>query len=99
MSEPVTLPELKAHLRIGPGVTGDDAELSSMILAARCHCEVVTGRKLVGEGAETDEGMIAVFVHAIKVLCAAWWDDRAGEFDPPAAVGALLRPLRIMGAP
>ncbi len=99
MPEPVSLEEIKVHLRLDAGETDDDAALQAMIIAARCHCETFTNRKLVGASAEIDAGVIAVFAHAIKVLCATWYDDRAGELASPAAVVGLLRPLRVLGAP
>lgn len=99
MSEPVTLTEIKVHLRLNPGATGEDAALAAMLIAARSLCEAFTGRTIVGDKAETDPNVLAIFIHAIKVLCAAWYEDRAGEYATPPAAAALLRTVRVMGAP
>lgn len=43
--EPVTLDQVKAHLRIDPDITADDALLASLIPAARQQAEHRTGRR------------------------------------------------------
>ena len=45
--EPVSLAEIKLHLRIEPDVSAEDDLLSSLIKAARLHAERVTGKALV----------------------------------------------------
>lgn len=42
-TEPVTLDEAKAHLRIETGVTADDTLITALIVAARQWCEQYTG--------------------------------------------------------
>lgn len=44
-AEPVTLAQVKAHLRIDADITSDDALLSSLIPAARQQAEHRTGRR------------------------------------------------------
>jgi uncharacterized phiE125 gp8 family phage protein len=46
-AEPVSLAEIKLHLRIEPDVSAEDDLLNSLIKAARLHAERVTGRALV----------------------------------------------------
>lgn len=46
-SEPLTLTQAKAQLRIEAGITDDDTYISSLISAARRHCEAVTNRQLM----------------------------------------------------
>lgn len=48
MTEPVTLADFKAHLRLDQGVTGEDDNLSLALLAARRKCELETNRSIVG---------------------------------------------------
>lgn len=48
LAEPVTLAELKAHLRID--VTEEDELLESLIRVARAHLEAVTGVALMSQG-------------------------------------------------
>ena len=44
-AEPVTLAQVKAHLRIDPDITADDALLTALIPAARAQAEHRTGRR------------------------------------------------------
>jgi len=46
-SEPITLTEAKAHLRVETDFTEDDAIIGTFISAARESCEARTGRQLV----------------------------------------------------
>jgi uncharacterized phiE125 gp8 family phage protein len=48
LAEPVTLADLKAHLRID--VNDEDALLESLIRVARAHLEAVTGTALMPRG-------------------------------------------------
>jgi uncharacterized phiE125 gp8 family phage protein len=45
-TEPVSLAEARQHLRISDDYTGDDADISSMIVAYRKQAEHATGRAL-----------------------------------------------------
>lgn len=47
--EPVTLAELKTHLRIATSVTDEDTELTNLIIAGREWVEDFTGRALVDQ--------------------------------------------------
>ncbi len=48
MTEPVSLEDIKNHLVLDPGDTGEDAYLASLITAARVICEIRTNRQIVG---------------------------------------------------
>jgi uncharacterized phiE125 gp8 family phage protein len=43
MAEPVSLDDIKAHLRLDPGETGEDDYLQALIVAARRACELRIG--------------------------------------------------------
>lgn len=61
MTEPVTLSQIKQHLRIEEDVTDEDAMLSAMIVAARRACEGRINRSIVGASA-------AVRIDAFPIL-------------------------------
>ncbi|WBO23936.1 head-tail connector protein [Sphingomonas abietis] len=48
MTEPVSLDQLKVHLRLEEGETDEDAYLTGMIMAARRACEYQINRSVVG---------------------------------------------------
>lgn len=48
MTEPVSLEDIKNHLVLDPGDTGEDAYLASLITAARGMSELLTNRQMVG---------------------------------------------------
>jgi uncharacterized phiE125 gp8 family phage protein len=47
--EPVSLEDIKRHLVLDPADTGEDAYLTSMLVAARRACELRINRTVVGE--------------------------------------------------
>lgn len=47
MSEPVSLADIKTHLRLDPSGTDEDVYLTSLIVAARRSCELKIGRAIV----------------------------------------------------
>lgn len=49
MAEPVDLADIKRHLALDDGYTAEDANLTSMIVAARRSCELRTRRSIIGE--------------------------------------------------
>lgn len=104
MADPVSLDELRVHLRLDTSEAGeaddntDDAYLVGLLLAARRRVEHYTGRKFNGTPSISADDL-PLAIHAIKVLCTAWYEDREGAGDMPRAVIALLKPLRIEGMP
>ncbi len=46
-AEPITVAEVKGHLRINPGQTFEDALIGTYIAAARSRFEAVTGRQII----------------------------------------------------
>lgn len=51
MAEPVSLAEIKEHLRIDADVTDEDVTLGAMLIGARVACEAETNRSIVGSTA------------------------------------------------
>jgi hypothetical protein len=47
--EPLTLAEMKLHLRVDAGITTEDAEISALITVARLWIEDFTGRALIDQ--------------------------------------------------
>ena len=99
MAEPVSLAALKQHLRLDASEADEDAVLTDMLLAARRALELHTGRVFVGPAATLDPADLSLVVHAIKVTCTAWYENREGEQALPPAAIALMRGVAIVGGP
>jgi len=97
MTEPVSLAELKEHLRLDPGGTDEDGSLNGFLLASRRALELHTGRIIVGPKPTLDPADLPLVVQAIKVTCTDWYENREGEQAlPPAAIN-LMRGVVIIG--
>ncbi|PZU13812.1 MAG: hypothetical protein DI606_04400 [Sphingobium sp.] len=92
MAEPVTLSEIKVHLRIDEDVTDEDEALEAMILAARRTVELRTRRTIVGAAPTLIEADLETARHAIKLLVGTMYADREGGREP-GLVQWLLDPL------
>lgn len=99
MAEPVSLADLKAHLRLDASETDENALLDGFMLAARRALELHTGRVIVGANPTLDPADLPLVEHAIKVTCTAWYENREGEQALPPAAIALMRGVVIIGAP
>lgn len=82
--EPVSLDDLKAHLRLGHAA--EDAYLSALIVTARQLCEAATGRALVTRG-------YSLFMdHWPRTRGQDWWDGAREGVEISAARLALPQP-------
>ncbi|MCU6454347.1 head-tail connector protein [Sphingomonas sp. A2-49] len=99
--EPVTLAEVKTHLRLELTETADDDHLGILILAARRAIEKRTGRIVVGDAAAVGGDDVRLVSVSILMLVAAWYSNReavvtsnAAPNEMPLAVEWLIAPLR-----
>jgi uncharacterized phiE125 gp8 family phage protein len=66
--EPVTLAELKSHLRLDPGDPREDADLMVWLAAARAEAEVLTGRSLAPQTIDMAWDRFPAFNRPIELL-------------------------------
>lgn len=92
MSELVDVEALRVQLRLAPDVTSEDDLLQRLLDAAHGGCAHWLDRELV----DLTDDEEAVAAQAIVVWATAMYEDRAGGDGVPAAVVALLRPLRSL---
>lgn len=97
MAEPVSLAELKVHLRLDAGETDEDTLLAEMVQGARRALEKHTGRTIVGAAPTLDPADLPLVVRAIKVTCTAWYENREGDQALPPAAIALMRGVVVIG--
>lgn len=93
MTSLVSLDRFKEHLHLDIGGTDEDDLLNGLLTAAQRTCEHFIERDIATDDDLTDADL-AVIAQAILLVAGAFYDDRAGEAGPPAAAGAILRPLR-----
>jgi uncharacterized phiE125 gp8 family phage protein len=106
-SEPVSLAEAKAHLRIAHDDA--DAEISALIAAARAHLELQTRRAFITQtwrlvrDAWPADGRIAVLPVPLRALLAARLLMRDGSAQPIAldrfAIDKAAAPALLVFAP
>lgn len=102
MAEPVTLSDIKVHLRLDESATDEDPYLTAMIVAARRTCEARICRSIADPVAPLTEDDQFVLCQAIRLIVAAWYANREGvstdartmPVELPLAVTWLLEPLR-----
>lgn len=93
MAEPVTVDQLKVHLRLGSTVTAEDAYLAGLITAARRKVEIDTRRSFSGDD-PTLAGDDAVLAgQAIVVIAGYWYDHRDATDMLPPQVGWMIDDL------
>lgn len=95
--EPLTLEQVKAHLRIDTDITADDAMLTALIPAARAQAEHRTGRRF---GVQTwlrvrdafPAGPLILPDPPVTAVASIKYDDPAGAEQtlPPSAYRARL---------
>ncbi len=99
MSEPVTLAQIKANLRLDPGPSADDGPLTRNITAARRMVEMKTGRVLVGDAADVTGDDLAAACQAISMIVGAWYANPEaisadGRGMMPLGVGWIIESLK-----
>lgn len=95
--EPVTLAQVKAHLRLDH--SAEDAHLALLITAARRSVENATGRIVTAELPDVAGSDREVVAQAMLLLIGSWYMNResvaiSGVTEMPLAVRYLLDPLR-----
>ena len=97
--EPVTLEQVKTHLRLGTS-DREDAYLGILIGAARRAIENLTGRDIAVDVPTLDERDKDVVAQASLLLIGQWYSNReavgVNVSEIPLAVQFLLDPLRVM---
>ncbi|MEG8045749.1 head-tail connector protein [Sphingomonas aerolata] len=97
--EPVTLDQVKTHLRLGTS-EHEDAYLGILIGAARRAIENLTGRDIAVDVPTLDERDKDVVAQASLLLIGQWYSNReavgVNVSEIPLAVQFLLNPLRVM---
>lgn len=101
MTEPVTLAEVKAHLRLDASETVEDGYLEILIIAARRAVELRTRRSIVGAAPTIAGDDLASARHAILLIVGTWYahregatiDARSAPAEVPLTVSWLLEPL------
>jgi hypothetical protein len=97
--EPVTLEQVKTHLRLGAS-DREDAYLGILIGAARRAIENLTGRDIAVDVPTLDERDKDVVAQASLLLIGQWYANReavgVNVSEIPLAVQFLLNPLRVM---
>lgn len=93
MTEPVSIGELKVHLRLGNG-TGEDDYLAGLITAARRKIELETRRNF-GETEPALAGDDAVLAsRAVLITAGHWYEFRDATNCIPQAAGWIVDDLR-----
>ena len=97
--EPVTLEQVKTHLRLASSGR-EDAYLMILIAAARRAIENLTGRDIAVDVPTLDERDKDVVAQASLLLIGQWYSNReavgVNVSEIPLAVQFLLNPLRVM---
>lgn len=103
MTEPVSLADIKAHLRLPDDETGEDAYLSALIVAARRGIETIINRAITDPDFVDDDR--AVVGQAVRLIVGSWYANREAVVtgtivsETPVAASWLLKPLRRIPTP
>ena len=100
MAEPVDLPDIRAHLRLGSS-TAQDGYLESLVLAARRAVELRTRRSMTGDDPTLTDDDLEQAKQAIRLIVGTWFSYREGATadarsiptEMPLAVTWLVDPL------
>lgn len=86
MTEPVALADLKAHLRLDAGATGEDTNLTALLIAARRVCEHDANRSF----ATLEPDDLAMARQAILLVAGHWYENReAASIDGRGAAAEM----------
>ncbi|HWU03167.1 MAG TPA: phage head-tail connector protein [Novosphingobium sp.] len=91
MSEPVSLDQIKVHLRIDASGTGEDAYLGGLITAARRACEVEINQSVLGGQRKL---VLDQFPHARAPALTASERNRAVAIALPGGILANIDVIR-----
>jgi uncharacterized phage protein (predicted DNA packaging) len=99
--EPVTLEQVKDHLRISPSQTAQDNYLNLLIRAARRSIENDIGRTIFATHPDVEAHEMPVIQEAALLLIGQWFWNREAVSEKtmkeiPNAVGWLLWPLKTL---
>lgn len=95
MTEPVTLADLKGHLRLDLGISDEDAMLTGMIVAARRACEYAINRSIVGasltQALDAFPALPCAVIDGEPVSAVATsWEDLVIELDGGQVVAVAI---------
>lgn len=97
VNEPITLAQVKTHLRLGSSDREDDY-LKLLIAAALRAIENATGRDIAVTWPKIDERDRAIAAQAALLLIGQWYSNReasgADTQEMPLAITWLIAPLR-----
>jgi hypothetical protein len=93
--EPVTLEQVKMHLRLGSS-DHEDAYLMILIAAARRAIENATSREIAVESPTLDQRDMVIVAQASLLIIADWYANREAVGEIPLSLHGLLTPLRVM---
>jgi hypothetical protein len=99
VAEPVTLPQVKTHLRLDPDDTSQDDYVKLLIAASLRSAENVTGRQIGTTWPTLDQRDQSVVAAAMLMIISHWFVNREGVgkeiAELPMAVTWLLSPLKV----
>jgi hypothetical protein len=101
VEEPVTIEQVKTHLRLELADTGEDDYLQLLTTAARRSIENRTGQTVAATWPDVEGSDAKVMGMAVLLLVGSWYTNReavvtsgATPSELPLAVEYLLAPLR-----
>lgn len=94
MPDPVSIDDLKVHLRITAEEPGESTYLARLVTAARRKIEIETRRTFSGDAPTLTGDDAALAVHAILITAGHWYDHRDATSTLPDAVGWIVDDLR-----
>ncbi len=92
--EPLTLEQVKEHLKLDATDTSQDAYLGTLISAARRSIEKYTSRTIFATWPTLDMQDRVMVAQAMRLMIAHWFVNREGSEGMPPGVRHLIRPLK-----